>query len=275
MALSQSAKMLLILIGATKYVEGSTRLQKYGLLVSKKIGQKEEFFSDWQPDKFGVFSKSLAKTVTMLANEGLITADKVNTYGKDTIRYRITDSGRGQIQDIIREKKDLVDEICGIPQYYFGKSLKEVLADVYTLYPEYTTNSTIKHEVNKNRIEQESLFEESEFDIPFKPSTRLTADITNLITRTPSEHVFNDEDVREKLAKQIGLKNIPSLDSGAFDRLAGMLRNKVQAEKIDSVDVIRNLFPSASQIHTNVWHESRWFTAMVSWYHTGYRKGDP
>lgn len=241
MALSQSAKLLLILIGATKYVEGSTRLQKYGLLVSKKIGQKEEFFSDWQPDKFGVFSRSLAKTVTILANEGLITADKVNIYGKDTIRYRITDKGRGEIQDIIREKKNLVGEICGIPQYYFGKSLKEVLADVYTLYPEYTTNSTIKHEVNKNRIEQESLFEESEFDIPFESSTKLSSDITNLITQTPSEHVFNDEDIREKLAKQIGLKSIPKIDNGAFDRLAGMLRNKIQTEKIDSVEVVRTV----------------------------------
>lgn len=240
MALSQSAKLLLILIGATRHVEGSTRLQKYGLLVSKKIGQREEFFSDWQPDKFGVFSKSLARTATVLVSEEYVTADKVvNTYGKNTVRYRITDKGRNEIQDVIREKKDVVDEICGIPQYYFDKSLKEVLADVYTLYPEYTTNSTIKHEVNKNRIEQESLFEEAEFEIPFESSTRLSSDITNLITKTPSEHIFNDEDMREKLAKQIGLKNIPKLDSNAFDRLAGMLKGKVQTEKIDSVEIVR------------------------------------
>ena len=101
MALPQSAKWLLILIGATRYVDGSTRLQKYGLLVSKKIGQKEEFFSDWQPDKFGVFSKSLAKTMTVLVNEGHVVTDKVvNQYGKNTLRYRITDKGRNEIQDI-------------------------------------------------------------------------------------------------------------------------------------------------------------------------------
>lgn len=242
MALSKSAKWLLILIGATRYVEGSTRLQKYGLLVSKKIGQKEEFFDDWQPYKFGVFSKSLAKTTSVLVGDGYVTADKVvNSYGKDTLRYRITDKGRNEIQDIIREKKDTVDEICRIPQYYFDKSLKEVLADVYTLYPEYTTNSTIKHKVNKDRIEQESLFEEAEFDIPFESPDKLSSDITNLITKTPSEHVFNDEDMREKLAKQVGLKNIPNLDSGAFDRLAGMLKDKIPAEKIDSVEVVRTV----------------------------------
>lgn len=241
MALSHSAKLLLILVGATKYVEGSTRLQKYGLLVSKKIGQKEEFFSDWQPDKFGVFSKSLAKTVTMLADDGMITADKINIYGKNTTRYRITDKGRGEIQNIIREQENLVNEICGIPQYYFDKSLKEVLADVYTLYPEYTTNSTIKHEVNRNKIEQESLFEESEFDIPFGSSTRLSSDITNLITKTASEHIFNDEDIREKLAKQVGLTGIPNLDSGAFDRLAGMLKKKIQAKNIDAVAIVRTV----------------------------------
>lgn len=242
MALSTSAKWLLILIGATRYVEGSTRLQKYGLLVSKKIGQKEEFFSDWQPDKFGVFSRSLAKTTSMLVTEGYITTDKVvNSYGKDTLRYRITDKGRNEIQGVIQEKKDVVDEICGIPQYYFDKSLKEVLADVYTLYPEYTKNSTIKHEVNKNKIEQESLFEESEFEIPFESARKFSSDITNLITKTPSEHLFNDEDVREKLAKQIGLKDIPKLDPSAFDRLAGMLKDKIQVERIDSVEVVRTI----------------------------------
>lgn len=237
-----NAKWLLILIGATRYVEGSTRLQKYGLLTYKKIGKKEEFFNDWQPDKFGVFSKSLAKTTTMLVNETYITKDSViNSYGKQTFRYRITEKGRNEIQDLVKEKTETVKEVCGIAQYYFEKPLKEVLADTYTLFPEYTTSSTIKYEVNKNKAEQEALFEEPEFEIPFESSQKLESDITNLITKSTTDHVFNDEDLRMKLAKQIGLKDIPKLDVNAFDRLSGMLQDKIKSEKIDPVEVVRTI----------------------------------
>lgn len=240
--ISSAAKWLLVLIGSTKYVDGSTRLQKYGLLVHKKIGQKEEFFNDWQPDRYGVFSKSLAKTVTLLEDHNYITKDNViNPYGKPSFRYRITDKGRNEIQQLLIEKKEIVEEICGISQYYFDKSLKEVLADVYTLYPEYTTNSTIKADVNKNKIDLETMFEESEFEIPLESSKKLESDITNLITKTTSEHVFNDEDLREKLAKQIGLEEIPKLDIKAFDRLSGILQNKIKLDKIDSVELVRTV----------------------------------
>ena len=240
MSLSPSSKWLLVLIGATRYIEGSTRLQKYGLLTFKKIGNREEFFSDWRPDKFGVFSKSLAQSLTLLVDDRYVTKDEVtNSYGKKSYRYRITDKARNEIQDLINDKKDVVEDVCGIAQYYFDKSTKEVLADVYTLYPEYTTNSTIKHEVNKNKIDQETLFEESEFDIPSDQSKHLSFDLTNLVTRNISEHIFNDEDMREKLAKKIGLKDIPKLDATAFDRLAGMLGKKVKLDKIDAVETVR------------------------------------
>lgn len=44
---------------------------------------------------------------------------------------------------------------------------------------------------------------------------------------------------REKLAKKIGLRNIPKLDSAAFDRLAGMLGKRIKPEKIDAVEIVR------------------------------------
>lgn len=240
MSLTSSSKWLLVLIGATRYVEGSTRLQKYGLLTFKKIANREEFFSDWKPDRFGVFSKSLAQTVTLLVDDKYVTKDEVtNTYGKTSYRYRITDKGRNEIQDLINAKKDIVEDVCGIAQYYFDKSTKEVLADVYTMYPEYTINSTIKHEVNKNKIDQEALFEESEFDTPFDQTKHLSFDLTNLVTRNVSEHIFNDEDTREKLAKEIGLRDIPKLDTTAFERLAGILGKKVKIDRIDAVETVR------------------------------------
>ena len=240
MSISASSKWLLVLIGATRYVDGSTRLQKYGLLTFKKIENREEFFSDWKGDKFGVFSKSLAQSLTLLVNDEYVAKEEViNPYGKKSYRYRITNKGRDEIQDLVRNKTDIVQDVCGIAQYYFDKPTKEVIADVYTLYPEYTTNSIIKHEVNKNKIDQETLFEEPEFDIPFEQPQHMSSDLTNLVTRNISEHVFNDEDVREKLAKEIGLAAIPELDATAFDRLAGMLGNKVGLGRIDAVDTVR------------------------------------
>lgn len=60
-----------------------------------------------------------------------------------------------------------------------------------------------------------------------------------LVTRNTSEHMFNDDDVREKLTKEIGLNNIPKIDVTAFDRLVGMLGKKIKLEKIDAVETVR------------------------------------
>jgi len=238
-SLSIRAKWLLLVIGSTKYVQGDTRLQKYGLLVHKK-NPGIEFYDDWDAGNFGVFSKSLASDTKLLVEQKFVSSnDVVNVYGKNVARYRITDEGRNQIQDMLKEK-EITKIICEITQYYFDKSLKEVLADVYTLYPEFTGNSKIKSDVGKKQLETNS-FLSPEFEIPFESNQKLESDITNLITKTSSEHVFNDEELREKITKQIGLTEIPTLDSSSFDKLSGILQNKIKIKEIDSVDLVRTV----------------------------------
>lgn len=240
MSLSTRSKWLLVVIGSSKYVQGDTRLQKYGLLVYKKI-PNIEFYTEWDSGNFGVFCKSLASDTKALIEQGLVTSnDVVNSYGKKVARYRITDKGRNEIQNLLRDKEENVKKICEITQYYFDKHLKELLADVYTLYPEFTGNSKIRPEVGKQQIEANS-FLSPEFEIPFESEQTLESDVTNLITTITSEFVFNDEDMREKIAKQIGLKKIPTLDPSSFDKLSGILQDKIKAKKIDSVDLVRTV----------------------------------
>ena len=240
MSLSINSKWLLVVIGSTKYVQGDTRLQKYGLLVHKK-NPDIKFYGDWEPGNYGGFSKSLASdTKTLMKSEFVISSDAVNSYGKKVARYRITDSGRNEIQDLLKEQEQIVRKICEITQYYFDKSLKEVLADVYTLYPQFTENSKIRPQVGKTQLELNSYLS-PEFEIPFESNQKLESDVTNLITQTSSEFLFNDEDMREKLAKKIGLDEIPKLNPNAFEKLSGILHNKIKSEKIDSVDLVRTV----------------------------------
>jgi len=241
LTLSLKSKWLLVIIGSTKYVEGATRLQKYGLLVSNKVPEIGEFFNDWESEKFGVFSKTLAKSLeTLQKNECVETDYVVNLYGKKVARYRISNKGRDVIQDLIQNEETKIRKICEITQYYFKKSLKEVLADVYILYPEFTNKSTIIPEVGRTKVEQNS-FLSPEFEIPFNSSKKLESDISNLVTTTVDEHVFNDEDMREEIAKSIGLKEIPKLDPNSFKKLSGILEERIKDRKINSVDLVRSV----------------------------------
>jgi len=241
MGLSNRQKWLLVLIGSTKYVEGNTRLQKYGLLIHNRIPKLENFYNDWASNKYGVFSPDLALDLQKFQQKGFVNANKVtNRYGKEVNRYEISNDGRDQIKDLIEEQKDVINAICGITQYYFQKSLKELLADVYSLYPEFTTRSQIKPEVNQKTIELNS-FLSPEFEIPFDAIEKLESDISNLYTKSTQEHLFNDEDFRESLARKIGLKEVPKLDPNAFDRLSGIFEDEIKLEKTNSVELIRTV----------------------------------
>jgi len=69
--LSTKDKWLLAIIDSTPYVDGRTRLHKYGILVSKEVLNNTEFFDDWKPNDFGGFSPSLAKSLKKIRKWGL------------------------------------------------------------------------------------------------------------------------------------------------------------------------------------------------------------
>lgn len=239
MVLSPREKWLLVVIGSENYVEGKTRLQKYGLLIYKKVLDIEEFYQDWTPNNYGVFSPSPAKGLQTLQIQGYIVADQVaSASGRSVNRYKITEKGRDEIKELLERQQEKVRKISEIIHYYFTKSLNSVLNDVYSLFPEFTTKSKIIPDVNKFKLEQEEFFEQ-EFDNSI--NEKLESNLTNLVTKETTEYVYNDEDLREKLAKKIGLHEIPKLDPSAFDRLSGLLKNKIKSKEIDSIDIVRTV----------------------------------
>lgn len=261
MALTTSDKWLLVIISSADYVEGRARLHKYGLLVHKKIQSIGEFYEDWQPNNYGVFSPSLARGLQTLQVHGYVDSIQVpSKSGKAVDRYKITEKGRTEIIDLLENQQDAIRKISQIVNYYFAKPLSAVLNDVYTLFPEFVTKSKILADVNRAKLMEEELFEQEINDWESNQSMRLSkqecrllfeqeindgesnqSNLTNLVTKKTAEHLYNDEDLREKLGKKIGLTDIPSLDMTAFDRLSGLLQDKIKSKEVDSVDIVRTI----------------------------------
>lgn len=235
MVSSFASKWLLVIIGATPYVEGDTRLQKYGILAYKRIPELKEFYSDWKSGDYGGFSPKLATDLKHLRAQQLVITHKIIKGKMSVNRYEISDEGREVIRSLVEEKKDLVKRVCEIPQYYFSKTLNALLGDVYLLYPEYTKKSTIRAKVGIEKIKGTML--SPEFEIPFAEENKIEVNLSNLSTK---QHVYNDEELREELSKMVGLSKIPNLDSKSFDRLSGILKNKIKSKEIDSVELVQS-----------------------------------
>lgn len=240
MTLSLPLQWLLVMIATTKYVEGDTRLQKYGLLIYKKIPEIE-FFDDWKPWLYGVFSPGLNRGLKVLKKEELIKVNRVDKgYQKPVNRYTASEEALQIISPLQKGKSDIVKRISTIIEYYSSKTLKELLADVYLMYPEYTDNSTIKAEVNKEKNKL-TPYLSPEFEIPYDDDKKLEGILSELVINVDHpEHMFNDDDERERLSKLIGLDSIPRLDPKSFDRLAGMFRDKIKSKRLDSVELVRS-----------------------------------
>lgn len=236
--LKPEEEWLLAIIGSTPYVQGDTRLQKYGVIVAREILDKNEFFNDWKPDNFGGYSKQLAICTKKLQKEQFIKANEIiNEYNKPVVRYAITEKARSVIERLGNTKLEKLLKIKEITKYYFDKKLKELLADVYNMYPDLISKSTIRAEVNIAQTEKNS-FLSTEYEIPFDAK----AEIQNILaTAQVSDFVFNDEEFRMKLAKSIGLEKAPRLDPEAFERLSGILSKRIKSKKIDSVELVKSV----------------------------------
>jgi len=139
-------------------------------------------------------------------------------------RYQSLEKGKNVIKDLIKNSQTKFEKIKSITSHYFQTPLTILLSDVYQKYPELAVKSKIKAEINKIN------------DI-FNPQPE------SLVTPTVStlEHVFNDDEFRKKLAELIGLEQVPSLDPKSFDRIKGILAEKIETEDFDSVDLVKEI----------------------------------
>ena len=60
-------------------------------------------------------------------------------------------------------------------------------------------------------------------------------------TTASQQHVFGDEDFREKLARSAGLEGIPDLDPRSFDRIKGVLSGQISTEGFDSEEMVKEV----------------------------------
>lgn len=227
-------KWLLAIMNLFPYVEGRTRLQKFGMLSSYEVLKDEEFFDDWRPSHYGGYSPRLADSLKSLKAGGYVRADKVTVERDCQVnRYSLTEGGRRAIAGFETGSPRL-EKIKAVLTRYFTLTLNDLLADVYQRYPELTTSSRIIADVNRAsdlgpRMERESatrIGERSE-------AARMTI--------PARQHVLGDMDFREKLAKSIGLDRVPDLDPQAFERIQGILSEHIGTDHFDAVEAVREV----------------------------------
>lgn len=230
-------KWLLAVIASTPYIEGRTRLQKYGILSFNEVLNSEEFFDDWQPDDFGGFSPKLASSLNKLERRNYVQSSEVITEsGYPVNRYTLSEKGKNVIEEFLQHDKSKFEKIKSITSNYFQKSLKILLDDVYQKYPTLTTNSKIKADVNKTRTINHTYLS-PKFEIPYDEEPQILES-----SMIPSQqHVFNDDDFRRKIAKSIGLDKTPDLDPKSFDRIKGILATKIETDDFNSEELVKEV----------------------------------
>ena len=229
-------KWLLAIIDLAPYIEGRTRLQKFGILSFYEVLNNEKFFDDWKPNHYGGFSPRLATSLAKLESYGHIQSDEIITKSESMVnRYSLTEKGKDLINDFVEEHLSELEKIKSIIFNYLQKPLDILLQDVYQRYPELTVNSKIRADVNKIATENYSYLSTKYEIISDKPENIPT------FTMASQQHVFGDEDFREKLARSIGLKKAPDLDPRSFERIKGILSKKIDAEHFDADELVKEV----------------------------------
>jgi len=237
--LSDKSLWLLSIIDSTQYVDGNTRLQKYGLLTNKITLKDESVFNDWESNNFGAFSPQLVIDTKFLVNNDLVKVHPVQNYfGEEHYRYSISEEGKNVLSTFKEKHSESIEKIKIITAFYFNKPLNELLVDAYALFPEYTGKSKIKALVRKTLLERDSELS-SKFELPYTDKKIDLSSITSTAEVNP--FMYNDEDFRKKLAEKSGLSKIPPLDIEAYDELSEIFADKKFLEEINPEEIMKEI----------------------------------
>ena len=148
-----------LMVVSDTMIYGSTRLQKYGFLLTKQYGKemrgisdrmpKLKFYDDWEPLWYGPFSRTLAKDVQTCVKDGLIykgPGDMPNSF-----RYGFTIRGRMRWRSMLSEFSDEMSAIREKVMNLQKIRLERLLESVYSAYPEFTKLSVIKDNMANTR----------------------------------------------------------------------------------------------------------------------------
>ena len=145
------ADRVLMIVNDTT-IQGSTRLQKYGFLLSKQYGwelksitdrQPElEFYGDWKPYWYGPYSEDLAADVQKCVENGTVLKVLVDSM-QNKYRYSLTIRGRVAWRSVLSEFPEEMSAIGSKIRNLQKIGLETLLSGVYAAYPEFTTRSVI------------------------------------------------------------------------------------------------------------------------------------
>ncbi|MGH9992895.1 MAG: hypothetical protein ACREAZ_09675 [Nitrososphaera sp.] len=253
--LTDHARLLLALVSLSGgQVNGLTRMQKLALLISKALEKDYKdipVFDDWTPNKFGGVSTQVYLAKDELVEKGLLTEKEVRLEKEKTMKvYDLTEQGRHMMK-VVPPKLQRIWEVLTSKMQNYGKaSTYDLLVLSYDQYPKLAVNSTIIPEVNKQRVKKLSglspLFEENIGAMPSSKAgkrrerTRMLAEDEKFFRRREYEmQKLPDIAARKKMAKLVGLYELPKLDPHAIYRLRGIVAKRTPEEEFDSVELVR------------------------------------
>ena len=135
--------ILALLAADNNPIFGKTKLQKMVFLLSQLIPElKEE--TDYKPYDYGMYDEAVEDALQLLESEGVIVITENNE-----IKLINEEEGKAALEKF----KNYLDVFKKVKRTYNNLTDEEVLAIVYTLYPEYAKYSLKKEEIDKKRKE--------------------------------------------------------------------------------------------------------------------------
>lgn len=227
MDLNNKQSWLLLIIDSASYVDGDTRLQKYGLIASKSI-LENSMYDDWKPHHYGAYSTLINRDMQLFKKDGLVNVYNIRGHNV----YTLSEKGKKAIQSFkdrcLDKHRGKVEKIKQFLGNYQGKPLEILLGDTYRQYPEYVDKSRIKDQIH-NGILKNSL---GDFNSNGGTSTQA------ITSARPGQFPYGDEEFRKKLAKEIGLDEPPQLDKRAYDEFGKLFADRILHD--DALDEIKH-----------------------------------
>lgn len=211
--MNKQEELVLQILSSVKEIKGKTKFMKMLHLVCKFIEKKKkETPFNFENNQYGVFTPQLDPVLEKLSSQNDI---------------KISSPFLSKRQDFSLINKERLAyaypefhlEIKNLVQSLNEYSADEIVAISYYFFPDTTTNSKIKPEINRTIIELFSpLSSEFEESIEEKIAPEPIASESR-----PLYPQFNDMDMRMHMMKSLGLKKLPEINPNAIDESTGII----------------------------------------------------
>ena len=128
-------------------IRGATKFQKLAFLAQEEYGVEE--LHEFEPDKYGPFSESLAGAVKALEQKGVIKKRREQVPGGDEMLvYSLTERGANLAEELLGEEDGGAENTLTQAQKVKGEwgqaPVDTILRHVYQSYSEYTSPNRLR-----------------------------------------------------------------------------------------------------------------------------------